>query len=97
MLIIRIIINRNTHILSCFHQTVDTNGQILAVDGDISSVKQRQHTLGLQVFKILIISRLHLMHQIDHLTHELQMRDIVLVFVLDTTVDVDGEHALGTG
>ena len=55
------------------------------------------HTLALQVFKILFISRLHLMHQVNHLAHKLQMRNIVLVFVLDTAVDIDSQHALGTG
>ena len=38
-----------SHELGSLHQTVDTNGQILTTDIDVTGIEQRQHTMSLQL------------------------------------------------
>ena len=97
MLVLRIVVNGDAEKFGRFHQTVDTDGEVLAVDGDVAGVEQRKHAFGLQVFEVLVVGNLYLMHQVDNLADELELRDIVAAFVLNAAVDVDGEHALGAG
>ena len=60
MQIVRIVINLHAQKFSGLYQSVNTNGQILAFDIDITGIKKRQHSMLLQLLKILIISKLNL-------------------------------------
>ena len=53
------------HELSCLYQAIDTDGQILATDIDVACIKQRQHTMCLKIFQILVIRHLYLVAQVD--------------------------------
>jgi len=97
VLVLRVVVDRDAEELGGFHQTVHADGEVLAVDGDVAGVEERQHSLGLQVLEVLVVADLHLVHQVDDLLDELELRDVVAAFVLDATVDVDGEHTLGAG
>ncbi len=97
MLVLRIVVNGDVEEFRRFHQSVHADGEVLTVNGDVAGIEQRKHSFGLQVFEVLVVGNLYFVHQIDDLTDELELRDIVAAFVLDAAVDVDGEHALGAG
>ena len=97
MLVLWVVVNWDVEEFRSFHQTVHTDGEILAVDGDIARIEQRKHSFGLQIFEVLVVADLHLVHQVNDFADELELRDVVAAFVLDAAVDIDGEHALGTG
>ena len=56
------------HELGSLHQTVDTDGQILATDIDIAGIKEGQHTVRLQLLEVLVVGQLHLMAEVYHIT-----------------------------
>ena len=85
-----------SHELSSLYQAVDTNGQVLTVDIDITGIEQRQHTMCLQVFQVFVVGQLHLMAQVDHLAKIGQIIHLMVDGILHTTVQVDGQHTLGT-
>ena len=89
-----VVVRRNlqTHELCSLHQTVDADGKILAVDVDIAGVEQRQHTVGLQFLQVLVVSRLHLVAQVDDATKILQIVLLVVHGILDAAVQVNGQH-----
>ena len=52
--------NLQSHELSSLNESVDTDGQILTGDIDITSIKQWEHTMGLEFLQVLIVSQLYL-------------------------------------
>ena len=86
--------NLQPHELSSLNQSVDTDGKILTADIDITSIKQRQHTVLLQFLQVLIVSQLYLMAEIDNFTKILQVVLIVVYSILYATVQVDSEYTL---
>ena len=91
-----VVVGRNlqAHELGSLHQTVDTDGKILATNVDIASIEQRQHTVALQLLQVLVVGQLHLVAEVDHAAQILQVIHLVVDGILDATVQVDGEHAL---
>ena len=93
-----VVIGRNlqTHELCGFHKTVDTDRQILTGDIDIAGIEERQHAAGLQFLQVLVVGKLHLMAKVNNAAQIVQIVDLVVHGKLDATVQIDGEHALGT-
>ena len=82
------------HKLGSLNQTVNSDGQILARDVDVASVKQRQHAMSLKVFQVLVIGHLHLVAEVYHMGEELLIVFLVVNRILDAAVEVYGEHTL---
>ena len=93
-----VIVRRNlqTHELSSLYESVDADGQVLAADVDVAGVEQWQHTVLLQLLQVLVVGGLHFVAEIDDATQILQIVYLVVHSILDTAVQVDGEHGLGT-
>ena len=83
-----------SHKLSSLNQAVDTDGEILTSDIDISCIEERQHAMSLQLFQVLIIGQLYLMTKVDDASQILEIIQLVVDSILDTTVQVDGQHTL---
>ena len=96
VLILRIIANLNAFELSSFNYTVNTNGEILTVNCDITGVEQREHAFVAEVTEVGVVSHLNLVHEVDNFLNEAEEWHTVLLFVLDAAVHVDGEHTLRT-
>ena len=94
--IVGIVVDLKSHELCGFNKSVHTDCEILTTHIDISSVKQRQHTLLLQILKILVVCQLHLMAEINNLRKVFGIVKTVLYGILYATVEVDGEYALRT-
>ena len=80
-----------------FDHTVDANRQILALNVDISGIKQREHTLRLQGFQVLIVSQLHLMYEIYDRSQIFRVVQTFAGGLLHAAVQVDRQHTLRTG
>ena len=78
--------------LSSLHQTVHTDGEVLTTDVDITGVEERQHAFLLQVLEVLVVSQLHFVHEVHYILDVSLIRDVITNSVLDSTVEVDGEH-----
>ena len=93
-----VIIRRNlqAHELRSLNQTIDTDGEILTADVDITGIEQRQHAVCLQLFQVLIIGHLYLMTEIDHASQILKIIELMIDGILDAAVQVDGQHTLRT-
>ena len=85
-----------THELGSLHKTVDTNGEVLTADVDIACVEQRQHAMCLQLLQVLVVGQLYLVAEVDDASQVVEIVQLVVHGKLDTTVQVDGEHALRT-
>ena len=97
LLVVGIVRDLDFQELGSFHKTVHANGEILAPKVDVTRVKQRQHAFALQLLQVLVVTNLHFMAEVDDFFKEGQVVHVVACGILDTTVKVDGEHALGTG
>ena len=88
--------NLQSHELCCLYQSVDTDGKILTADVDISCVEEWQHTTLLELLKVLVVCELYLMAEVDNTTKILQVVELVVYCILDTTIQVNSEHTLRT-
>ena len=66
--IIVVRINLIAHKFGSLYQAVDADGEILARNIDIACIKQWQHAVLLKIFQVLIVSHLHLMTEVYHMT-----------------------------
>ena len=97
MQIVGVVANLQAHEFGSLHESVHTDGEILATHIDVSSVEEWQHTLRLQFLQVLVVSKLHFMAEFNHLREIVGIVESVLYGVLYATVEVDGEHALRAG
>ena len=92
--ILRIVGDRNSEEFCGFHHAVDADREVLAGDVYVAGVEQRQHALALEHFKVLVVAELNLVHCVSDVLKERDVVHAVLYGVLDTTVEVYGEHGL---
>ena len=86
--------NLDAQEFGALHQTVHTNGEVLAGYVDISSVKQRQHAVRLQFLQVLVVCNLNLVAQVNDVGYIIQVLLLFPHSLLYATVEVDGQHAL---
>ena len=69
---------------------------LIPIQGLLSCVKERKHSLLLERLEVLVICELYLMYKVHNLSKICKVVAAVLYRVLDTAVKVDGKHALRT-
>ena len=67
----------------------------MATEVDKSRVEEGQHALLLQVFEVLVVGKLHLVHEVHYLFYILLVRDMVAHGVLHGAIKIDSKHTLG--
>ena len=80
-----------------FDHTIDTDGEILALDVDVAGIEEGKQTAGAHPFQVFVVGHLHFVHQIDDF---IEIFHVVAPFargLLHTAVEVDGEHRFRTG
>ena len=95
--ILGIVINLQSHKLGSLYQTIDTDGEILTAQVDVTCIKQRKHTILLKFLEVFVISQLHLVAEVNNMREVFLIVEIVIDSILYATIQVDSEHALRTG
>ena len=96
MLIIRIVRNLDFQELGSLNKAVHADGEILAAQINVARIEQGQHAFALQFFQVLVVAHLHLVAKVDDFLKEGEVVHVVACGILDATVQVDGQHTLGT-
>ena len=94
--VLRIVGNFKSEEFRSLYHTVDTYGEILPCDIDVTGIEERKHTLGLKVLEILVVADLYLVHEVGDILEEGDIVHSVLHCILYAAVEIDGEHGLGT-
>lgn len=82
------------HELGGLDQAVNTDGEILTADVDITLIEERKHTVELEVLQILVVGNLYLVADLNDMVEEVVVVAILVHCILDATVEVDGEDRL---
>ena len=83
--------------LGSLHQSVHTDGQILAREVDVTRVEERKHAPRLHLPEIFVVGQLHLVGQIGHIGQRFQIGAAATPGLLHDAVQVEREHAFAAG
>ena len=92
--ILLIVVNGDSKEFGTFYQSVDPDGEVLAIKIDVACVEKGQHAVALQLFEVLVVGNLHLVAEVDNVGEVFDVRNIVVDSVLDAAVEVNGQHTL---
>ena len=89
--------NRHAEAFGGFHHAVHAHGEVLPANVDVAGVEERQHTLVHQVFEVVVVGHLHLVHEVYDVLEVFDVRLALARGLLDAAVEVYRQHRFRTG